>query len=167
MIFLLSPDELAQAAASRVRPYLRRARLIAAAVAIALFLLIGGASGSVGAGVTTGIITVMYYGLLFWLWSPRRVGRATVRRQLRDNPSLASGFTVDVESAGVRVQTATSSAAFSWAHFPYRAEVEGQILLLTSPRRGASAQPLPLRAVAQAHQPRLLALLAEHTQLTG
>ncbi len=164
-MFLLSPDELATATASRMRSQVRRVRIVAAVVVPVAVLLVGGSTGSFPAGITVAAVGAFYYCLFFWRLSPRRAGRAAVRRQLADNPCLAGSFTVDVEPAGVRVQTATSSAAFAWAHFPYRAQADDLILLLTGPGRGATGQPLPLRAVAEAHRPHLLALLSGHTQL--
>ncbi|ADP84833.1 hypothetical protein FraEuI1c_6864 [Pseudofrankia inefficax] len=163
-MFLLSPDELATAAASRIRSQVRRIRIIAAVVVPVVVLLVG-VSTSLPAAIAVAFVGAFYYCLIFWRLSPRRAGRAAVRRQLADNPFLTGSFTVDVEPAGVRVQTATSSAAFAWAHFPYRAQADGLILLLTGPGRGATGQPLPLRAVAEAHRPHLLGLLAGHTQL--
>jgi hypothetical protein len=165
LMFLLSPDELAAAAASRIRSQVRRIRIISAVVLPVVVLLVGVSIGSLPAAVGVAVVGAFYYCLFFWRLSPRRAGRAAVRRQLVDNPCLTGSFTVDVEPAGVRVQTATSSASFAWAHFPYRAQADDLILLLTGPGRGATGQPLPLRAVAEAHRPHLLGLLAGHTQL--
>jgi hypothetical protein len=81
-----------------------------------------------------------------------------------DDLARAIAARVRLWPGGLRVQTATSNGALSWQHYPYRADVEGYVLLLTGPGRSAQMQILPWSAVAEADRPVLQALLAQHTQ---
>jgi hypothetical protein len=163
--FLLDRDELAAVTGARVRSYLRRAKIIMAVVIVVVVLLIVTQPWPTTTKITVIVPLAAYSLLVFWLWRPQRIGQQAVKRQLRDNPWLTSPVTVELDPMGVRIQTATSSAACSWAHYPCRVQTDDMVLLLASPGRGAAGQPISLRAVAPEHRPALLALLAEHTQL--
>ncbi|OHV43653.1 hypothetical protein BCD48_27075 [Pseudofrankia sp. BMG5.36] len=166
-MFVLSPDDIAAAAAARIRGPVARQRIVMTVVIVFSLLVVYASEGgpTVFAVVFTVILLVPLCLLLFAWLSPRRLASSAVGNQVRDNPWLASPITVELWPTGVRTQTVTATASMSWQQYPFRIETDRFVLLLTGPGRYAQVQILPLKAVDEAGRPALMALLAQHTQL--
>jgi hypothetical protein len=164
LMFVLSPDDLTEAGAARVRGMLARQRLVLVGLMLVLLVFVFAVEGpSISFAVPAALLVAMWTLVLVRL-SPRRLARVNVAGQLRDNAWLAGPITVELSPAGLRVQTATTDSSISWQHYPFRLDTDRFILLLTGSGRFGQMQILPLAAVGPADQQALRALVAQTTQ---
>jgi hypothetical protein len=170
MWFAASPDEFAQVTtAAALRSVMIRRFLIVVPLVLtgdlALQLLLG---ESRLRALTMAVIPIIVgtgvaiTGGFLDRW--RHVRMEIARATLRGKPWLANAVVLELGPAGLRLQSMSVAASFTWAHFPLRREAGDVVVLLTSGHRLAEFQVIPLRAVAPTDRPALRALLDQHTQ---